>query len=597
MRRWVATPTSFLTPGEDSAAAPLSGGRAIRIENGLLTGQGSVVQVPDWRVSATCTDGTNENDAVCGVFPFATQGGASAASAGVAFSFDTSGNAIFLHQLGEDGSILRTFTAYSSYAEAKPPQMTGFQMFGRAYFCEDGREAVASRKGMAYFDPTGAGAVTIPTFVLGAGPAASLKFRGISQHQQATILGWGYFTETTPDRPHCLRYCKYGDPTTWVADGTPTSAGFVDVGTPTLPIVACAPSGDYSVIGKAQEVFALAGAYEDQFSLVQIGTAHGPVSTSGMVSTGPLAVWMASTGPALSINGGPVQLLAHPRVIRRMATYLDPSYACAVHDAANTRVGFLMRRGTTLEGTGLTDFWGTEVLWWDYERDAITVQGTPTTCFSIGTIEGPGLTLAAPSGTPASLVATPTSSSVTLEWTHVGGDPTAQVSVEYRESGTTTYTVAGPTSAGATTWSVSGLTAATTYEWRLRYFKNAQYGAYVNGTDFTTSAEGSVGFPTQFGGGARDSFVTGGITYTRGVFQWIRGEFSSGSTTEIYENTVDDFATATRVATMPSSTTSTSLVKVQGLTEYFYWARHVLSNGEPGTETVCADNPIVYGPP
>lgn len=595
MRRWSPFPTSFLSTGEDASASPFSGGRAQRIENGLLTGAGSVVQVPDWVLAATCTDGANENDAAIYGFPFATQGGASAASAGVAFSFDTSGNLIFLHQLGEDSSILRTLTAYSSYVEAAPPQMTGFQMFGRAYFCEDGRESVANRKGLAYFDPAGAGSVTIPTFQLDAGPAAALRFKGISQHQKATILGWGYYTETTPDRSHCLRYCKYGDPTTWVPDGTPDSAGFVFVGTPDLPIIACAPSGPYSVIGKTSEIFRLSGSYEDQFALDPIGVANGPVSTFGMTATDDMAVWMSQNGPAVSVNGGNVQLLAHPRVIRRMQTYFDLSYACAAHDANNTRVGFLLRRRSTLDGTPITDFWGTQILWWDYARDAVTIQGTPTSCFCLFTTDGPGISLAGPSGTPVALASSVTSTSATLSWTHAGGDPTAQVSVEYRVAGTTPFTAAGPTSAGAVGWLVSGLSPGTTYDWRLRYVKNGQYGSYTATVQFTTSVASSVGTPSDFTGAVTNAYLYGGKLYSDVTFGWTPGEFASGAQTELYENTVNDFASATRIQTMSVVVVGTSVTKQQAVTAYFYWIRHVLGV-DVGTEVPCTNNPIVYGP-
>lgn len=596
MRKWTSVPTPLLTPGEDNAAAPMNGGRAYRIENGLFTGQGNVVQVPDWRVIGTCTDGANENDAVAYGFPFATQGGASAASAGVAFSFDTSGNAIYLHQLGEDGSILRTLSAYAAYAESAPPQMTGFDMFGRAYFCEDGREAVASRKGMAYFDPTGAGAVTIPTFDVGGG-AAALRFKGITKHRGATILGWGYKDNTTPDVPAFVRYCKYGDPTTWVPDGTPSSAGGFNVGTPSLPVVACGPSGPYTIIGKSSEIFALDGDYEDQFSVQQIGTSHGPVSVNGITSNGPLCVWMSAQGPAYSLNGGPVQLLAHPRVLRRMGTYLDLSYVCAAHDAENTRFLFLMRRGTDLAGTGLTDLWGTQLLCWDYERDAISVHDTPTTCFCVFPIQGPGITFAAPSGSPSSLADSVTSTSATLTWSHAGGDPSAQVSVEYRLSGVGSYTVAGPTAVGAVEWLLSGLTASTAYDWRLRYFKNSQYGAYTAVETFTTDAASACGTPgSPFTGEVTNVYTYGGKTYSTVTFSWVQGEFASGAQTDLFENTINDFTTATSVASMSANTTGTSMDKQQSVTGYYYWVRHRLADGTVGTELACASNPIVYGP-
>lgn len=594
MRKWASAPTPILTSGEDPSAAPFDGGRASRVENGIFTGVGSVAQVPDWMVSATATNGATENNAVCGGFPFATQGGASAASAGVAFSFDAAGNAIDLHQLGEVGDILRTLTAYSGYAETAPPQITGCDMFGRAYFCADGREAVASRQGLAYFDPTGAGAVSVPTYVLGGGPAAPLRFKGIAKHRGGTLLGWGYFNETTPDVPECVRYCKYGDPTTWVPDTTPTSANFFNLGTPGLPVIAAAASGPYTVLGKASEIFVLDGDYDDQFSVRQIGTAHGPVSVTGMTTNGPICIWMSAQGPAYSVNGADVQLLAHPRVLRRMGTYLDLTYVWAAHDPANTRFVFLCRRGSTLDGTPVSDLWGTQLLCWNYQLDALSVHNTPTSCFSVFTIEGPGITLAAPAGVPGSLVATPTSTSATLAWDNSTGDPTAQTSVEYRIQGTSTFTVAGPTATNATSWSITGLTATTTYEWRLRYVKNGQFGSYTATQTFTTLAPSAVGMPSDVTGAITSTYTYGLKSYAVASLSWTAGEYAPGSTTQVFEATSNSFAAASVAASMSVRTVGTSLTKLQSTTPYYYWVRHVLSDGSVGTEVACGTNPIIY---
>lgn len=595
MRQWRSVPSPLLTLGEDNAAAPLDGGRAQRVENGIFTGTGSVIQVPDWVLADTSVNGSGtENNAVCGGFPFATQGGASDPSGGVAFGFNAVDDAIYLHQLGEEGAILRTLTAYTSYLQSLPPQMTGFDMFGRAYFCEDGREAVTDRKGLAYFDPTGAGSVVIPTFDVGGG-AASLKFKGIAKHLGGTILGWGYFDNSTPDVPECIRFCKYGDPTTWVPDGDPDSAGFFNLGTPGLPVIACAASGQFTVLGKSSEVFVLSGAYEDQFDTRQIGVAHGPVSVNGMASNGPMAAWMSAQGPAFSQNGSDVRLLAHPRVLRRMGTYLNLPYCSAWHDAVNTRFLFLNTRGSTLEGVGLDDTWGTQLLCWDYERDAISVHNTPTTCWVVFGIDGPGVTLAGPSGTPANLSSAVTSTSAELSWDHSSGDPTAQVSVEFRIQGTSTFTVAGPTSTGATTWLLSGLLAGTIYEWRLRYFKNAQFGAYTGTVLFVTNAASDVSDPSDFHGLITNTYPYGGKTYSTATFTWTQGEFASGALTEVFENTVNDPSTASLVGSMSVNVTGMSLDKLQSPTGYYYWVRNRLG-AIVSHRVTCTENPIVYGP-
>ena len=588
---WVTVPVPLFQGGENPSSAPNLSALQNRVENGLLTGTGLVEQAPDWRLAATCTDGSAENDAVCGIFPFATQGGASAASAGVAFSFDTSANKLWLHQLGEDGSILRTIQAYTGYTESAPPQMTGFEMFGKFYVCPYGREAAASRLGMGVFDPTGAGSFSIPTYDLSAGgaAAAALRFRGIAKHRGGTIIGWGYFNEEAGniDQPQTVRYAKYVTPDTWVADTSVTSASYFNLGTLNLPVIAAASSGQYTVIAKEQEIFVLDGDYGAQLYTRQIGNAHGPQSTSGMTSTGPMAVWITRDGyVAASVNGGDVQLIGPDRITRRRLTMLDLSYACAVHDPERTRVGFLVRLKSTLAGAPLSYNWPTQLLWWDYARDAFHVQGTPTTCFSVGVIAGPGITFAGPTGTPASLVTTPSSTGVTLGWSNAGGDTSAQVSVEYRVDGTTTYLVAGPAAAGATSWAITGLTPSTTYNWRLRYVKNGQYGSYATGSNFTTSAGSAVGTPTGLTSAFSSSYAYGGKTYAVYNLSWVQQESASGAMVEVYEGTTATFADATLLVSRPCVVTGYSTtyeVQSPAIVRY-YWVRYRLADGTAGTE-------------
>ena len=598
---WTSMPLPLFQGGENTANAPLVSQEAARLENALLTGQGVVAQVPDWRVADTCDDGAGspvESDAVCGIFPFAVQGTASGPSAGVAFSFDTSGNIIFLHQLGESDRILRTVSAIASSTETLPPQMTGLEMFSRFYFCPDARETVASRKGLHYYDPA-TNTVTQVTADVGGG-AAALRFKGITKHRGATILGWGYYTAgtpDTPDRPEVMRYCKYADPATWVADAEPTTAGYFTVGARGLPITACATAGKVTVIGKPTEIFTLDGDYSEQFYLNPIGNAHGPVSVTGMASNGPMAVWMSEQGPALSDNGGRVELLATNRLTRRLQTYYDLTWAWAVHDSPRTRVGWLLRRSTELDGTALTAAWGDQILWWDYQRDSFTIQGTPTTCFSIGTTEGAQLTLAGPNGAPSSAVVVDvTSTSATLAWSNAGADDASQIYLEYRVVGAPTYTVVGPLSPGTTGSTVTGLAVSTDYEWQLRYYRNGVYGSYAVGNPWTTQSAAAVAAPTNVTASDPATFTSKGVMYATVEVQWQNEEQSEGAAVLVWEGTTSVFAAAESVATLPVPYVVWSLTHPATTTNYWYWVQARNAAGLLSTETALGSNPIQYLP-
>jgi hypothetical protein len=90
------------------------------------------------------------------------------------------------------------------------------------------------------------------------------------------------------------------------------------------------------------------------------------------------------------------------------------------------------------------------------------------------------------------------------------------------------------------------------------------------------------------------SSVVADVTYVTITFAWTRNEFSAGSKTEMYERTSNVFAGSTRVLNVNSSVVGTTLTKVLGSTNYYYWVRHVLSDGTAGTETAITGSPVQY---
>ncbi len=89
-------------------------------------------------------------------------------------------------------------------------------------------------------------------------------------------------------------------------------------------------------------------------------------------------------------------------------------------------------------------------------------------------------TCANPTGLVASGI---TASSATLGWT---GVPCAtKYNVEYKKSGTTTWTTVVATGTSTT---VTGLTANTTYNWRVQTVCTTPKSGYTNGTNFKTTA-------------------------------------------------------------------------------------------------------------
>jgi hypothetical protein len=155
VKKWDTAPLLPIGVGgeqRDAGLGLVEPGRVRLLRNGLLVGPGLVRHAPDWVLADTCKNiaGPVENHAVCGIFPFTTQGGASAESAGIAFSFNATDDIVYLHQLDENGAILRTFSAFTSYTEAQPPQITGFEMFGKFYFADYSFNTASCAKGCPF---------------------------------------------------------------------------------------------------------------------------------------------------------------------------------------------------------------------------------------------------------------------------------------------------------------------------------------------------------------------------------------------------------------------------------------------------------------
>lgn len=582
------------------------------LRNAVITGPGTLIQQPDFKLADTCRNsGAAQNHAVCGMFPFQTQGGASAASEAVWISLDATNDKLRLHQVGEGHTILRSFDVPGTYSETVPPQITGFEMFGKFYFTEFGNLLAASRLGMCVFDPSTTGTVTRPTYELVAGGtgAAALRFRGIAQHRGASIIGWGYDEEGSPEGAHILRTCKYGTPDTWVPDTTEISAFRVPVGTLNVPIIGCATSDQYTIIGKATEVFALDGDYSSQFYLRQIGKSYGPISTVGICSIGRAAVWMSEQGPGISEAGGPVRLMGLDQIVRRMLNYLDLAKVCAAHDADNHRVVFSMRRRTDDDNTPVNETWPTELLYWDHERDQFYVGDVPTKVFCVGTSKGPGASLPAPTGVISALsAASVTQCSASVSWTPGDTAPDVQFEVQYRVSGTTTWLAAGTTGTQVTNLTLQNLASGVAYDVQVRQVRNSQFSAFVAATALFTTIATSV-VPVMGGvDSAQSSFTPprsaqAEVTFTEyegcGFFEadFIVGRASDGVSSSTNPNA--DQASRNLFTTVGSvgsnagyfldpTTYLTNILTGVGPV-LFYWARFRLtSTGAAGTWVAAA---------
>lgn len=555
--------------GEQSAVAPdaFDPSEVRLLRNAVITGRGVVQQHPDFVLADTGLTLTGaEVEAIAGIFPFATQGSAVRASAGVAFGWSFINMQILLFQLDEDHVIMRSFVVYKGWepssGEAIPPRITGFEMEGKFWFNAYGLEAATTRQGMGFFDPAGIVTVTSssaanptvittpahgfatgdvigisghtgsdddaavntmntitvltsttfeldgvdlsggggtggsvftrrPVYDLGGG-AGLLRFRGIVKHRGGLVLGFGYRKNDDADRGDIFRWAKYITPLTWVTDVTDTSSGAAVLGTLGLEIIAAAATGQYTVLGKKDEIYALDGDYGVQLYARRIGEAFGPVSTTGIVGTEDAAFWMSEKGPVITDNGRTVRLLGTDKLFRTFLRYFSLEQCWATHDSRRERIVWTMRRklDENFDTLPSDEPYARDLLFYDYRRHAFYHTDVPNPIWSVGFTSGPGLATPGPTGVLTIDAATViTQNGFTLNFTPA--DTTAGVSYvfERRLNGGSIWVPIGTVHAPAVLIKVTGLTVNKTYDVRGKQVRNGQPSAFTTSTSYATTLD------------------------------------------------------------------------------------------------------------
>lgn len=446
-------------------------------------------------------------------------------------------------------------------------------------------------------DLVGSGAIYIhrPVFDLDptGGAASQLRFRGIQKHRGGSIIGWGYDTEENTIPPAAvsgiLRASEYLLPDVWVPDLSPTSAFKLAVGTLGTPIIACAASGQYTIVGKEDEIFALDGDFSSQFFLRQIGNRHGPVSTTGMASIGHAAVWMGSLGPVISVQGGRPRLLGTDRITGRIREVTDLATAWAFHDARLGRVLWTVRRLVDDDGEPANEEFPELLLIWDYERNEFYTRLAPAPAWSVGAIIVPDLNPPGPVGLlvidPVSLE---TSSSFRLNFTP--GDPAPDVTFlfEIKKDGepVSAYAPIGaPVGQGIGFIDATGLDAGTTFDVRGRQIRNGQSDAPVEELLYATTL---ISIPSP----ANVDVCEAPARRVTAVWD---PDFTPDLRAEMFTGLTSSFAAATVAADVAASDGTATDPTLRNVSDtVFTWVRFY-DPGPPrvdGTEVAAATFPI-----
>lgn len=204
---------------------------------------------------------------------------------------------------GQQEGAVGTWGTLDLNAE-EPPRFVMAEAYGIMVFAHD-EPNVQARLETYRFDPPNTGnewqAIEADLDGLGLEP---VKFRGVVQHLGA-IWGWGFGTDSDPDRPELIRRSNPDDPTVYQAQS------FFQVGVRLDPIIAVCPVAGSLAILKGSSWYRLDGATSAEFTLQLVDPVIGCVGARAVLNVNGVLYWWSPMGPKAT-SGASTQDVASP---------------------------------------------------------------------------------------------------------------------------------------------------------------------------------------------------------------------------------------------------------------------------------------------
>lgn len=189
---------------------------------------------------------------------------------------------------GQSETAVGTWGTLDASADS-PPRFTMAESFGILIFAHD-EPNVTNRLQTFAFDPAaGTPWHGIEADLDGSGDEP-IYFRGVVTHLNA-VWGWGFGTDSDPDRPEVIRRSNPDDPEIYDAET------FFQIGVRADPIIACAPVGSILAILKGSSWWRLAGQTSADFEPSQADSVVGIVGCNSLQNVNGLLYWWSPYGP------------------------------------------------------------------------------------------------------------------------------------------------------------------------------------------------------------------------------------------------------------------------------------------------------------
>ena len=195
----------------------------------------------------------------------------------------------------------------------------------------------------------------------GPPPSRNVRFRGVCRHL-TYLVGWGYGTETDPDRPEIVRVSLPDDPTDFKPEH------YFLCGQGRDPVLRCDAVSEVLLAQKGTETYTIFGSDRPSFGIVKADTLFGVASSRLAVVVGGTHYRWAFEGPRRSTGGVsedqslPLDLedygLSTPRDL-----IFDYAFAC--YDPRENAVWFVFE---TAEGPGFAYIYHVEADQWSVRQ-------------------------------------------------------------------------------------------------------------------------------------------------------------------------------------------------------------------------------------
>lgn len=480
-------------------------------------------------------------------------------------------------------------------AAAQRPTVWATERYGKVLFAHNEPDA-SKRLATMVYDGT---ALTTLTADLDTAGAAPVAFRGVATWL-GYALGWGYGSASQPERGEVIRVSLPAQVTTFV------NTDYFRAGEQAESVLAVVTAGPLALAFKQTAIYRLLGSGRDDFGIWPVDPHYGLAGTRLAVA-GPDAVYFWSLRGPRRTDGGLSVDLALPLDLTGpdpagLAAAADPEDGFAVYHTDLRRVEFHF--GQRCYVLHLRD---PQRPRWSYRENGVALRTAGTLYYGTAA-QGGGGAPAAPTGFPVAGTFTATTSTVTAPYTYTGalGDEVLEV---WLKVGAGSWAQKINRTVANTTGETFGFTAAdglspgvlVTVAARLRRgllytagYESSDPGSWPASARSSVTTASGAGTPSNVHlvGGATE--VVGSKTYDSFRFTWTAG--SPGTQTQLLASTTSDPAAAGVLLTVAIGTTDSgnvgSYLQQATPSNRWFFVRHLMADGTPGTAVACAENPV-----